>query len=184
MSRRRPGLAVSLYVESKRCVVVGEGALADERIARLAEAGANVEQVATLAWCAEMARGAALVLAIDADRADEVTRDARAAGALAYALDQPERSDLAMPAIARRGPLQIAVTTDAQAPALSRRLRAELQRLLDEAGPELDGFIADLEAGRAAMPPGRERREALQQRTERLSIEGKLTIVREGDAGK
>jgi precorrin-2 dehydrogenase/sirohydrochlorin ferrochelatase len=169
-------LAVSLYVESTRCVVVGEGALADERVARLKEAGALVEQVATRDWRAELARGAKMVLAIDATRADEVTRDARAAGALAYALDQPTRSDLAMPAVARRGPLQIAVTTDAQAPALARRLRAELQRLLDEAGPELDRLLAALEAERAGLPPGPERRDALQRASERLSIEGKLSI--------
>jgi precorrin-2 dehydrogenase/sirohydrochlorin ferrochelatase len=176
MSRRRPGLAVSLYVESKRCVVVGEGALADERIARLQEAGAQVEQIATRDWRADSARDAAVVLAVDAARADEVTRDARAAGALAYALDQPALSDLAMPAVARRGPLQIAVTTDAQAPALARRLRAELQRLLDEAGPELDQLLVALEAERGRRSPGPERREALQRASERLSIVGKLSI--------
>src|SRR5258705_12799923 len=108
MSRRRPGLAVSLYVESKRCLVVGEGALADERVARLHDAGALVEQIATRDWRAETARGAAVVFAIDAARAGEVTRDARAAGALAYALDQPALSDLAMPAVARRGSPQLA----------------------------------------------------------------------------
>jgi siroheme synthase-like protein len=169
-------LAVSLYVESKRCVVVGEGALADERVARLEEAGAQVELVATRDWRAERARGVAVVFAIDAARADEVTRDARAAGALAYALDQPALSDLAMPAVARRGPLQLAITTDAQAPALARRLRTELQRLLDDAGPELDALLVALEAQRASMTPGPERRDALQRASERLSIEGKLSI--------
>jgi siroheme synthase-like protein len=169
-------LAVSLYVESKRCLVVGEGALADERVARLQEAGARVERIATGDWRAELARGAAIVFAIDAARADEVTRDARAAGALAYALDQPALSDLAMPAVAKRGALQIAVTTDAQAPALARRLRTELQRLLDEAGPELDRLLRELEAERASRSPGPERRDALQRASERLSIQGKLSI--------
>ncbi len=179
MMRRRPALAVSLYVESRRCVVVGEGALADERAARLTEAGAIVERVATADWRAELARGAAMIFASDAEHADEVTRDARAAGALAYVLDQPDRSDLAMPALARRGSLQIAISTDAQAPALARRLRGELQRLLDEAGPELDLLLAELEAERAGQPAGRERREALQRSAERLTVVGSIEVRRE-----
>src|SRR5438132_741390 len=117
MMRRRPALAVSLYLESRRCVIVGDGPLAEERALRLADAGAQVERVTSDEWRAELALGAAIVFVIDAARADEVTRDARAAGALAYVLDDPERSDLAMPALARRGSLQLAVTTDAQAPA-------------------------------------------------------------------
>src|SRR5690349_21030536 len=176
MMRRRPGLAVSLYVESRRCVVVGEGELAAERVARLTEAGAVVEQVASAVWRPELAAGALVVFAIDAARADEVTRDARAAGALAYAIDQPDLSDLAMPALARRGPLQIAISTDAQAPALARRVRGELQRLLDESGVAIDTLIAALEAERRSQPAGLPRREALQRSAERLSLDGRFSI--------
>jgi siroheme synthase (precorrin-2 oxidase/ferrochelatase) len=63
-------------------------------------------------------------------------------------------------------------------PALARRLRAELQRLLDEAGPELDALLAELEAERAARPSGQERREALQLAAERLSFSGKLAVAK------
>src|SRR5688500_16320480 len=176
MMRRRPGLAVSLYVEGRRCIVVGDGEMADERALRLTEAGAIVERVAGSAWRADLARGAEMVFAIDAATMDEVTRDARDAGAIAYALDRPELSDLAMPALARRGGLPIAISTSAQAPALARRLREELQRLLDAAGGELDALVADLERERAAQPPGRSRREALQRSAERLSLSGKIEI--------
>jgi siroheme synthase (precorrin-2 oxidase/ferrochelatase) len=176
MMRRRPGLAVSLYVEGRRCVVVGEGELAAERMNRLQEAGAIVEQVASSDWRADLAIGALAVFAIDAARGDEVTRDARTAGALAYVIDTPDLSDLAMPALAKRGPLSIAVSTDAQAPALARQLRAELQRLLDDAGVELDAFVGELEKERASQPPGPARKAALQKSAERLTIAGRINV--------
>ena len=40
-----------------------------------------------------------------------------------------------MPALIERGPLKLAISTDAAAPALSRRLREQLVSLLDSAGP-------------------------------------------------
>lgn len=95
-----------------------------------------------------------------------VAADARARGCLCYAHDQPAISDFAMPAVARRGPLALAISTDALAPALARRLRGELQAALDQAGEALDRLVADLTAIRAEMPAAT--RQARQARRERL----------------
>jgi siroheme synthase-like protein len=173
---RRPGLVVSLYVDGRRCVVVGDDALAEERVQRLRDAGAIVVRVPPAQYTADHCHGAAVVLCCEPRLAAEVTRDARAAGALAYSLDDPRRSDFAIPALVRRGALQIAVATDGVAPALARRLRAELARLVDAAGAAIDAFVAELEAARAAMPAGAARRDALQKESDRLRLTGGIEI--------
>lgn len=172
----RPALAVSLHVAGRRCVVVGDGPPADERAARLTDAGAAPERIASAAYSAAALAGAFVVFCSDAALAQQVSRDARAAGALFYAMDLPELSDFAMPALARRGPVQLAVSTDGEAPALARRLRQELQRMLDADGAtELDGLLAEMIRLRAELPSGADRTDRLRALAERLRLDGKLT---------
>jgi precorrin-2 dehydrogenase / sirohydrochlorin ferrochelatase len=173
----RPALAVSLYVSGRRCVVVGDGPMAAERAGRLTAAGADVVLCSRSEYRADLCRGAFMVFCCDAPLGPAVSRDARAAGALVYVLDMPAISDLAMPALVKRGPLQIAVSTDAQSPALARRLREELERLLAASGIELDAFIDELARLREeTLPPAR--RDALYELATRLSIEGRVKIRR------
>jgi siroheme synthase (precorrin-2 oxidase/ferrochelatase) len=173
---RRPALPLSLYVVGARCVVIGQGKHAEERAQRLREAGAAVEIVAPDAYQPAVCAGARVVMCCDAARAAQVTADARAAGALAYALDDPDRSDFAMPALARRGPLSVAISSDNVAPALAARLRAELQRLLDEAGPAVDALVTELAQLRAQLPPGDTRRAAAAKVAERLRLDGGVRV--------
>ncbi|MBV9183341.1 MAG: hypothetical protein JO356_18720, partial [Acidobacteria bacterium] len=49
------------------------------------------------------------------------------------AVDDPEHCDFFYPAVVRRGPLQIAISTNGSSPALAARLRRELER---QFGPE------------------------------------------------
>lgn len=173
----RPALPVSLYLAGRRVVVVGGGTAAEEQAARLSAAGA---EVAVLSGAAALddprtLEGAALVVGCEENLLDALRREAHARGALFYAPDHPEASDLAMPAVARRGTLSLAVATDGVAPALARRLRDELQRLLDDAGPALDALLAEL-AARRAQAPREDRREALAACAERLRVEGRIAI--------
>jgi siroheme synthase (precorrin-2 oxidase/ferrochelatase) len=166
---------VSLYVSGRRCLVVGSGPLAEERVGRLRDAGAVVELVAAERYHAGLCDGAFLVFACDAAIAPAVSADARGRGILVYCLDLPDLSDLAMPALARRGPLSIAISTDAVAPALSRRLREELERLLATGGEALDELIAELGRRRDELPRGG-RKETLSALAGTLSIEGRIRV--------
>jgi precorrin-2 dehydrogenase/sirohydrochlorin ferrochelatase len=171
----RPGLAVSLYVASRRCVVVGDGPMAAERAGRLTAAGAEVVLVPRAAYRPEVCERAFMVFCCDAALGPTVSRDARARGALAYVLDMPALSDLAMPALVKRGPLQIAVSTDGQSPALARRLREELERLLAANGLELDAFVAELARLREeTLPPAK--RDVLYELASQLHIDGRIRI--------
>jgi uroporphyrin-III C-methyltransferase / precorrin-2 dehydrogenase / sirohydrochlorin ferrochelatase len=173
----RPALAVSLYLSDRRVVLVGRDDRSRDRIERLRAAGARVVAVAPDQYRKELCQGAFLVLAQSGDHAvdRQVAGDARAAGCLCYVHDRPELSDLAMPALARRGPLSLAISTDATAPALAGRLRGQVQALLDSAGQALDGLLADMAAARAAQPgPARARR--LAAMAGRLRVLGRIAV--------
>jgi siroheme synthase-like protein len=156
--------------------VVGQGKHADERAQRLRAAGATVELIAPDAYHAECLSNARVVMCCDAERIEQVTRDARAAGALAYGLDVPEHSDFAMPALVQRGPLTLAISSDKVAPALAARLRHELQRLVDEAGAAIDLLVSELISLRASLPPGPVRRAAAGKLAARLSLTGRVHV--------
>jgi siroheme synthase (precorrin-2 oxidase/ferrochelatase) len=173
----RPILPVSLYLDDRTVLLVGAGALADDRRARVEAAGASVRTVAPAEYEPDMCADVFLVLAVSGDPAfdRQVATDARRRGRLVYAHDQPAVSDLAMPAVARRGPLSLAVATDGSAPALARRLREELDRLLLLAGPRLDAILLSLGRAREELAPGR-RAEVLYRMACRVRLTGSLEV--------
>jgi uroporphyrin-III C-methyltransferase/precorrin-2 dehydrogenase/sirohydrochlorin ferrochelatase len=175
---RRPALALSLAIGGRSALVVGTGPGADERASRLRQAGAAVRQVAPADYRTDMCAGVFLVIAqsgnSELDR--RVTADAGASGALRYAHDQPDVSDFAFPALVRRGPVAIAISTEGAAPALARRLREEIARLLDEAGADLDRLIRELEHEREEWAPSPERADRLYRLACRLRLAGRVEI--------
>jgi siroheme synthase-like protein len=74
------------------------------------------------------------------------------------AVDQPETSSYAHLALVRAGSLTVAIGTEGRAPALGRRLREELARVLGESGAAEE--VERLATLRATTPSA-ERREAL-----------------------
>jgi precorrin-2 dehydrogenase/sirohydrochlorin ferrochelatase len=172
---RRPALAVSLFVSGRRCLVVGEGAMATERAGRLSAAGAEVVLLPRAGYRAPLLDGAFMVFCCDASLGPVVSRDARARGVLCYVLDMPDLSDCAMPALVRRGPLQIAVSTDGVSPSLARRLREEIEHLLSRNGVALDAFVEHLATMREETAPALRRTELYAEAC-RLSIDGSVKI--------
>jgi siroheme synthase-like protein len=153
-------LPVQLDVRGRRCVVVGAGSVGARRAATLVAAGADVvavapEAVASLAAAAAegslrweqrqfapddlddafLAVAASGVAAVD----EAVSAAASERGVLVNRADRAERGDLAFPAVVRRGPLRVAVSTGAAAPSVTR-LVAEL---LDEHLDQVLGMGAD-----------------------------------------
>lgn len=133
----------------RTCLVVGAGSVAAGKIAGLLASGARVRVVAPSATrrVAELARGGRIDWTRRAFRADDlrgaflvvaatssrrvhvrVYRAAVRRGVLCNVVDEPARCDFYYPAVVRRGPLQIAISTGGRSPALARRLRQELER--------------------------------------------------------
>jgi precorrin-2 dehydrogenase/sirohydrochlorin ferrochelatase len=148
-----------LKLTGQRCLVVGAGQIAEQKIDALLASGAEVRVVAPeasesvrklaasgrLTWAARRFDPADLddvVLAIAAtcDRAvnEEVFRSASNKRVLCNAVDEPEYCHFYYPAVVRRGDLQIAISTAGHSPALAQRLRRELETLI---GPEYEDLL-------------------------------------------
>jgi precorrin-2 dehydrogenase / sirohydrochlorin ferrochelatase len=160
------GYPVVLDLHGVPVLVVGAGPVAVRKIAGLVAAGAHVRVVAPDIdeqfdpdGVAELRRnayetgdldGVRLVVtatgvaAVDA----AVAADARARGIWVNAADQPADCDFILPAIAREGPISVAVSTDGSSPALAARLRDRIATLLT---PELATLAAELAAERSAI---------------------------------
>jgi len=145
---------ILLKLNAKKCVVVGAGKIAAAKAAGLLASGAQVIVIGPRAaeWIQMQARAGKLIwhrrrfTAADVEHAflviaatnsnatnEAVFRACAKRGVLCNVVDVPERCDFFYPAVVRRGPLQIAISTDGRSPALARRLRIELER---QFGPE------------------------------------------------
>jgi precorrin-2 dehydrogenase/sirohydrochlorin ferrochelatase len=141
-----------LKLEGRKCVVVGAGRIAMQKLQGLLDSGADLQIIAPLAsleiqelarnstvtWTqAEFANehltGASLVIAATGNPAvnEQVYRAAQSRGVLCNSVDEPERCDFYYPALVRRGDLQIAISTAGKSPALAQRIRKELEAQFD-----------------------------------------------------
>lgn len=173
-----------LKIDGRRCVVVGGGTVARRKVASLLDYGARVSVVSP-ELCPELedfaARGEieairrgfeagdldGAILAIAATDKESVNRavlDAgRAAGVWVNVVDVPALCDFYVPASIRRGPIEIAIGTSGQCPALAKRLRIELEKAV---GPEYEPYAelcGRLRTALQARVPEAERRVAAEK---------------------
>ncbi len=154
------GLPVTLTgLETKHCLVVGGGGVAERKVHALLDADAQVRVIAPTVTgeLANMARGgkiewlprayrsgdlaqAVLVIAAtnDAEINHAVAREAIERGLLVNVVDDPAWCNFTAPAVVRRGDLTIAVSTGGDVPALAGHLRAQLER---QFGDEWGAYI-------------------------------------------
>jgi len=93
---------------------------------------------------AQHLEGAALVIAATNDPQvnARIQADAVARGVLVNVVDQPDSSDVIFPAIVRRGPLQIAISSAGISPVMARMIKQKIERLLPWNLEALMQFIA------------------------------------------
>jgi siroheme synthase-like protein len=164
-----PLFPLFLRLEGRACLVVGAGAVAEEKIRGLLDAGARVGVVAPSAtaaislWAREkklvwmrrkfrerdVSRNFLVVAATSAPQVHErVWRAARRANVLCNVVDDPERCDFFYAAVIRRGGLQIAVSTGGRSPALAQRIRKRLEK---QFGAEYAGQVERLGRARSRL---------------------------------
>lgn len=151
-----------IKIAGRRCLVVGAGRVGEEKIETLLEAGADVHVVAreasrrVQAWAREArihweARkfqdsdlsGAFLVVAATSSSAlhARIYNQARKKKVLCNAVDDPEHCDFYYGSVVKRGALQIAISSSGHSPALSQRLRKELEQ---QFGAEYEPWLEEL----------------------------------------
>jgi siroheme synthase-like protein len=132
-----------LDLEGRRCLVVGGGKVAHEKLVGLHTCGALVTVVAPEArpevealaaeWLkreyetADLEGHLFVVAATDIRELNErVSHDAEARGMLCNVVDQPDLCSFILPAVHRNGPIAVAISTGGASPALAQRMRDEI----------------------------------------------------------
>jgi len=160
---------IFLKLASRRCLVLGAGKTAEEKIPTLLACGAAVTVVAPeatpkikrwagdekLYWSKKRFESPDLdgiFLAVIATSSKTVNRaafqEAQQRGILCNVVRDRSYCDFYYPAVVRRGPLQIAISTAGHSGALAQRLREELER---QFGPEWENWLRWLGEVRSSL---------------------------------
>jgi len=153
---------VNLDLTGRRVLVVGGGRVAARKVAGLLRCGAEISVVAPdtvtdiadnpdVRWFARpYQRGevASYRLAITATGVAEVDQqvalDADLCGVWVNSADDPENCSFTLPAVARHGDLQIAVSTSGRSPALSRWLRGRYKHEISAGYDQLLDLLCEV----------------------------------------
>lgn len=166
MSRFYP---VFLDIDGKRAVVIGGGPVAYRKAASLIEAGAAVtvispDAVPAIKRLAERGllahkprryrkgdlNGAVVAIAATDDKSvnERAASEARARGILINCANPPDSGNFIVPSSIKRGALTLAISTGGASPALSKRLRLDLEAFL---GTRYSWFLEFLEDARVLL---------------------------------
>lgn len=150
---------LALDLADKKALVVGGGTVAERKVQSLLEAKAKVivvspeltselEELAKEGLISHKDRGYKstdiadkfLVIGATDDFAvnKQIAEDGVAQNLLVNIVDQPEISNFNVPAVVRQGSLCLSISTEGKSPALSGRIRRELE---EEFGPEYEEFL-------------------------------------------
>jgi len=166
---------VFIDLAGQRAVVLGGGRIATEKVASLLEAGAKVTVIASMLseaierlvadgsvdairrdYLPGDLAGARLVI----DASDDVAinrqswEEAETSGILINVVDRPAQCRFIAPAIVRRDPLLIAISTSGESPFLASSMRARLERWIGrEWGPFTISCGPIVPSRRACEPP-------------------------------
>ena len=154
---------VYLNLRGRRCVIVGGGTVAEGKIGRLLDSGAEICVVSPDAtpgirqyvadrgvrWEQREYRSGDLdgaFIAIAATNVREVNRrifeEAEQRTVMLNAVDDPPNCSFIAPSIVQRGPVTLAISTGGVSPALARKLRESLQSSEDLAWADLSSVMA------------------------------------------
>jgi precorrin-2 dehydrogenase/sirohydrochlorin ferrochelatase len=158
-----------LKIAGRPCLVVGAGAVGEEKIQGLLRVEASVTVVAPKAtarvqawarhrkirWEKRKFRGSDLsgvflvVAATSSPKLhDRLYKEARRKKVLCNVVDDPEHCDFYYGSVVKRGGLQIAISSAGQSPALAQRLRKKLEQ---QFGPEYEAWLEELGKAREKL---------------------------------
>src|SRR5579875_1748514 len=176
-----PFYIACLRLRGRRCVVVGGGEIALEKVEGLLACDAEVTLVApravpelaelaaegSIAWRrreyrAEDLDGCLIAIAAtgDTDVNIDVFNDAEVRSMLVNVVDVPPLCNFILPAIVRTGPLAVAISTAGASPALATRMKREIAELFGTAYAELAVMLNDVRGwAKGTLPTYQDRKE-------------------------
>jgi siroheme synthase-like protein len=175
-----PFYIACLKLTGRRCLVIGGGEVALEKVEGLLACDGRVELVApaavpelealaregSIAWTARDydrsdLEGAFMAIAAtdDTEVNIRVWEDAEARAMLVNVVDVPPLCNFILPAIVRTGPLAIAVSTAGASPALAKRMKREIGDLFGEDYARLAVLLNDVRGwAKATLPTYQDRK--------------------------
>ena len=193
---------VNLDMTNKRCVVVGGGDIAERKVERLLECGAQVTVVSkSLTPVLKTRKKTGQMDHIDRDYEDQaldgafmvigatdrndvnerISKDAMARGLLVNIVDDPDRCNFILPSLVQQGDLSIAISTGGKSPALAKKLRKELEK---QYGPEYQTLLVIMGILRKRILAGDQRAADNKVVFEDLVHSDILQAIREKDRGR
>ncbi len=193
---------ISLDLPGRRCVVIGSLPVREGKVEALIAGGAT--DVLVLAtgpadlldaldgrygvrverrdWAPEDFDGALLAIAWAPGQheRDRLAREARARTVLVNIVDDIPNCDWAMPSIVRRGELVLAISSGGASPALTKKLRTELQERFGEEWAEV--LVVLREVREETLPLLPDLGERALRWTEALDLDEAASLVRSGHA--
>jgi precorrin-2 dehydrogenase/sirohydrochlorin ferrochelatase len=170
-----------LDLRGRDCLVVGGGRVATEKVHGLLECEAAVTVVApeidaelrtagvrlhARPFTSSDVVGRFLVVAATSDRRvnSAVSSAAERRHTLCNVADDPELCNFILPAVIRRGPIAVGVSTGGASPALAQRIRDDVDKLLGPEHAELAERLAALRPwAKEALPSYEARRDYFRQ---------------------
>ena len=158
-----------LKLDNRQVIIIGGGTIAESKLPALLQSGARVRIISprlnpnlqaqlrdnNIEWWPKRYQqgdlaGAFLVIAAtnNSEVNSAVFQESEARNILCNAVDDPENCHFYYASIVQRGDLQIAISTNGKSPALSQRLRKELE---DQFGPEYATWLEWLGAAREVL---------------------------------
>jgi len=158
-----PKYPIFLELAGRRVVIIGAGPVAVRKAQGLLAAGArlvvvakhiddmltiqsqaaNIELIRS-AYSKDYLAGAVLVIAATNDQQlnERIYKDCQELEILCNVVDQPELCDFFIPAVVKRGDLQIVIGTEGHCPAYAGHIRKKLEQIFTDKHGE---FLAELE---------------------------------------
>ena len=197
------GFPVSLELDGRRAIVIGETAVREGKPSGLISAGAHVVVVASGpagALDALEPEGRAKVLrrgyeagdlagaficiasSANADEREAIWQESRREGVLTNIMDDIPHCDWAAPAVIRRGDLILSIATGGKSPALARRVREELSERFGPEWAEALDILGDVRS--QTNPEFPELRDRSRRWLAALDTDELASLVREGRGGE
>lgn len=193
-------LPVALNLDGRSVLVVGAGAVGTQKVLDFLECGAHVTVISPAASEPVRQEAAAgrirwlerryqpgdadgkffvMVATDDPETNAAIFAETSARGQLVNVCDDPEHCNVIFASKIERGPLTVSIFTHGASPALSKRVRRELERVLGPEYAELANWLAEIRPRIRALPgltqPQRQRI------YERLVYSEALFLLAEGD---
>ncbi len=189
---------VCLDLRDRTCVIVGGGQVAERKALSLLEAGAGVTIVSPSLTAKlqelslsgkithlpktfeenDLADAFLVIAATDSlDVNAGIGRLCREKHMLVNVAAPPEESTFIVPSVVERGKLQIAISTSGVSPALSKRIRQELEK---QYGPEYEVFLEKMSILRTRLRDGVKDEAARREILQVLAESDVISLLKEG----